>query len=209
MKNLVWWVFFSLRNGLEWRWIKRLEPMMAACSVCATSLVRIAMGFLLKQPNWKLLELEIGTNELDIVDIIIFQRNLQINSLCQRKESAVPFDVGVVCEVFPVPFVCASLDEALVGKAVLHWGRRPVFHQHGNPRIFCSRTLFPEMAIFRYHDVNSSRWEGSEFLREKTTQLQVGVHGHIFSTWRGASSYFSTWREVFRFSSPYSMECLK
>ena len=63
-KNLEWWVFFSLRNGLEWRWIKRLEPMMAACSVCATSLVRIAMGFLLKQPNWKLLELEIGTNEV-------------------------------------------------------------------------------------------------------------------------------------------------
>ena len=49
-------VFFSPRNGLEWRWIKRLEPMMAACSVCATSLVRIATGFLPKQPNWKLLK---------------------------------------------------------------------------------------------------------------------------------------------------------
>ena len=60
--------------------------------------------------------------------------------------------------------------------------------------------VFPhEMAIFRYHDVNSSRWEGSASLMEKTTQLQVGVHGHTFSTWR----------EVFRFSSPYSMECLK
>ena len=46
--------------------------MMAACSVCATSLVRIATGFSLKQPNWKLLELEIGNNELDIVDIINF-----------------------------------------------------------------------------------------------------------------------------------------
>ena len=42
--------------------------------------------------------------------------------------------------------------------------------------------VFPhEMAMFRYHDVNSSRWEGSEFLREKTTQRQVAVHGLFFN----------------------------
>lgn len=53
-------IFECLRNGLEWRWMRRSGHTMAACLVFGTSHVQTGMGFLHKNLNFKLLKLPLS-----------------------------------------------------------------------------------------------------------------------------------------------------